>query len=223
MTGLLLYIFYYSQCFCMLLSFLFSLKLICNKNIPYYMKGFFWYPTIGLIVMLPSLINAITLKFSNLASAINNFSLVFHYIFLSVFIIRVMPKKKELVFLYSLFSLFLILIVFFLITNPITKQINQAFSICNFGLTIFCIIYYYKIFNNIPIISLWKEASFWIITGIFFCMAMNIPVTATIDYLHKRISLLNMMLLNSIITVSYGIMHLFFIKAYICAFRIQKA
>ena len=81
------------QAACMFLSFILSLRLYNNDKIPRYMKGFFWYPTIGIIVIIFHLI--IKHFFKNIlgfALMSNNISLLFHFSFLSIFIFRVMQK-----------------------------------------------------------------------------------------------------------------------------------
>lgn len=118
--------------------------------------------------------------------------------------------------------MFLGLISYFLIASDLTKKNTFIFGVTNFGLIIFCIVYYHQLFNNLPTLNLLLEPSFWIITGVFFCMSIQIPVLLTIDYLRYKILINNYYLLHSLISFCYTIMHLFFIKAYLCATRQQK-
>lgn len=188
------------------------------------MKGFFWYPTIGIIVLLPSFIAVNFSKTFNDLGYINmNLSLIFHYSFLSIFIMRMMLNKRNHIPLIIIFSFFLCLIIFFLITKSITRKNDLAYTISNFGLIVFCILYYYQLFNNLPLINLRKEPSFWIITGVTFSMSVQIPIQAAENYLHWNTSLNNYLLFISITMFCYSIMHLFFIKAYLCATHPQKA
>ena len=212
-----------SQCFVTLLSFLFSLKLVRNKNIPNYMKGFFWYPTVGLIIAIPLFLATNFFHFFHeYTTTINNISLLFHYSFLSIFIIRVVSPNINFTFLIFIFLFFLFLLLYVLVNNSLTKQLNMAFSLCNLGLTIFCIIYYYNIFSNRPSLDLKREPSFWIITGIFFCMSTHIPITTVLDYLHHKIHYTIYAGLINVLIVCYMVMHLFFIKAYLCSVQPQK-
>jgi len=219
------YIVFNIQSVIILASFLFSLKLFQNGAIPKYMKGFYWYPTIALLVLSPTFFTDFTNReYMKVCNYINNISILFHFAFLSTFILRVTPKinryKKYFQFLFYLF-LFLILIV--LISNYLGKQVNQAFSISSFGLTIFCINYYYQLFNNIPKYDLKNEPSFWVVNGIFFCMSLHIPITSTVDYLQNKISRDLCNILLSILSFCYLVMHLFFIKAIVCSIRPRKA
>lgn len=223
MGKILSYTFYTLQVLAIFTSFIFSLRLIKNEKIPKYMKGFYWYTVVGVLVLIPSLFYAYFYIGNKLASITNNLSLIFHYSFLSIFILKILPKNKGAIYLKIIFLLFLILIIYFLVTRDISRQINQVFSISNIGLTIFCIVYYYQLFNTVPILDLRNEPSFWIITGIFFAMSLNVPAMAAIDYLHNKIAAVNYVLLYNILCFSYMVMHLFFIKAFICTLRMPKA
>lgn len=187
------------------------------------MKGFFWYPLLGFIVSLPAIFGFLFSKrLYPIASSINNISLFFHFSFLSFFIIRAIPDRKNDYFFKIIFGIFFALIALLLVNGNIKKINGLAFATANLGLTFFCMIYYYRLFINPPIINLRAEPSFWIITGIFFCMALHIPIYATYNYLYKKITEPNFLLLKSITAFCYTIMHLFFIKAYLCSVHPQK-
>lgn len=211
------------ECLIILISFLISLKLIRNKSIPDYMRGFYWYPTIALIIIIPGYIAENYFKsYIEYSSILNNISLIFHYTFLSIFIIKVMPSYKDDILLKFVFGLFLLLLVFHLTQTNTNKQNTIAFVTANFGLTIFCLIYYYRLFNNLPVLNLLEEPSFWIITGVFFCMGVHIPLLIAWDYLHGKIPLHISRIHNAINIFCYIIMHLFFIKAILCSVRPQR-
>lgn len=213
-----------SQLVVTLLSVVYSLKLIKNKNAPVYMRSFFIYPTVGILIIIPLFLTTHFFKsYRPYSSILNNLSTIFHYCFLSVFIIRVMPNRSIDNFIKSIFSIFLSLIIVVLITEDITKPNSFAFATANLGLAIFCIIYYLKLFNNLPILDLKNEPSFWIITGVFFCMSTHIPLITAYDYLNNKISIYNIRIINLVAIFCYVIMHLFFIKACLCSVRLQRA
>ena len=178
------------------LSFAFSLRLMNNKEVPIYMKNFYLYPLVAIMVLIPIVLTAC-------------------FSFLSRFIISVIPGNKETPFLRNVYWIFLLPILYFLFRNDLTTQNNQAFSISNLGLTFLCIKYYYRLFKNLPQINLKKEPSFWIVTGVFIGMSLHIPVSAMIDYVRDKISIFNYIILGNILLITYTIMHLFFIKAFI--------
>jgi hypothetical protein len=216
-------IFFDSQLIISILSFVFSLKLVKNENVPPYMKTFIWYPIVALLVIIPLILTTHFFKnYKEEALILNNISLIFHYSFLSVFIIRVMPGKNNSNFIKIVFGIFLSIILFLLISEKIDKSNAFAFATANLGLTILCVMYYYRLFSNLPVLNLRNEPSFWIITGIFFCMSVHFVLMSTIDYLHNKISFPNLRIMGSIAAFCYLIMHLFFIKACLCSVRPQK-
>jgi len=217
------YIIYDFQALLMFISFIVSLRLINNKKIPEYMQGFYWYPIIGIVVLIPHFLAFHFFKKLYFVSIpINNISLLFHFSFLAFFIIQVIPNKKFF-FLKVLFFIFFSLIIYFLTTKPLKDYNSSAFAVANLGLVIFCIIYYYQLFNNIPILNLRNEASFWVITGVFFCMSINIPINSIIDYLWGKIPYSYLSFFTSVGVLCYSIMHLFFIKACLCSLRLLKS
>lgn len=223
MRNLFDYILFYFESIATFFSFLFSLRLINNKNIPSYMRGFYLYPTVGFlgIIFLISILLFFP-NYSKYAAVESNYSLIFHYCFLSYFIIKVLPNKKYNWYLFIIFFIFLSVILYLLFTRNVYRQISFAFAVSNLGLIIFCIIYYVRLFNNIPTIDLKREPSFWIITGIFFCMSAQIPSTGFYDFIQKDINISTARILYSISLFCYAIMHLFFIKAILCAVQPRK-
>jgi len=217
-------IFFDSQLVVSLISFIFSLKLIKNKYAPIYMRSFYIYPAVGLLIIIPLFLTTHFFKsYIMYSSILNNLSTIFHYCFLSVFIIRVMPNRSIDNFIKLIFATFLLLIIIVLIKEDVTKPNSFAFATANLGLTIFCIIYYFKLFNNLPVLDLKNEPSFWIITGVFFCMSTHIPLITAYDYLYNKIPLFSIRIINLLAIFCYVVMHLFFIKAYVCSARLQKA
>ncbi|CAN5741360.1 hypothetical protein BH11BAC4_BH11BAC4_15890 [soil metagenome] len=190
---------------------------------PKYMKGFFWYPTVAaFFIILVIIVSYFLNNKESYVSILNNISLIFHYSFLGLFIIRVLPNKPNQILAKITFTVFLALIFFLLITYDNTQRNTLAFGIANFGLMLFCLWYYFQLFNTIPIFNLLREPCFWIITGIFFSMSIHVPIFFSMGYLKNKISFQNYRLLIAVSLFCYGIMHLFFIKAYICAIHPQK-
>ena len=218
--GLLKNYMYYSQLFAIVTSFIFSLTLLKNKKIPKYLKNFFWYPTIGVVVILPEIFD---LNFNaSEIFIINNLSILFHYSFLSLFIIRIIPQNRKWWYLKYIFITFFIAIIIYLFCNDLSKPQHLAFAISNFGLTIFCILYYFYLFNSSPTLNLLNEPSFWIVTGIFFSMTLIVPITSVIEYLCYKPTKKTYMIFANMLMFCYTIMHVFFIKAFLCTIQIDK-
>ena len=206
---------------CMLLGFLFSIPTIGNKKIPVYMKGFYVYPLVAACLSSLPLINycwpgSVPDK---LYFTINICSLFFHLFFLSLFFFRIPLLKTARPLMIKLLILFCIVLVIFAARNIYNPVGRNSFSIANTCLASLCIIYYFELFRQTQILNLFEEPSFWLVTGIFLTMTVIVPL----DFLESVESpLLRDEILKGIHSIGsfvYGIMHLFFIKSYICSVK----
>lgn len=224
MDKMSVYVMYDLQCGIMLMSFVISLRLIKNKNIPQYLKNFYWYNIVGVMVMVPHFLTFHFFKqFYYLAIILNNLTLIFHYGFLGNFIIKAGARPQRNLKQRIVFWCFLFLTFYFISTGFNKKSNTSAFAMANFGLSLLCILYYLQLFNYIPVLDIKRQPAFWIITGIFFCMSLPIPLFGVIEYLRSRVAYNKLQFFAIIGPICYSIMHLFFIKAYLCALHPQKA
>lgn len=202
-----------------LFSFVTSLRLVRNNSIPVYMKGFYWYTTLNIcIAVLRGLERHFHLIPQELFRITILLSLLFHFAFLSLFISQFYSTKKEKDYFKILFWLFIVSVIIFIIIDIIYHYVI-AFGITNTGLFIFCIYYYYQLFRNPPTLNLLRESSFWIITGILFGMSTTIPIFFMGGYLYHNLPRNIFYSIATIAPFGYGIMHLFFIKAFLCSVR----
>lgn len=215
MTNTQLYIFLGVTHLFYIWSFVLSYKAINKKNIQPYMKGFYIYPLVGLILIIFFWLAVLQIIPEYFYSQLNKFSLIFHYCFLAFFICRVLKKQGNYNIEKQLFWIFLVIIICFTI-NDFVKNTHTSFSITNICLLIFCLDYYNKLFINVPIIHLTKEPSFWIINGVFLGMGITIPLYFFNDFLFYSASKNLYYLLLIIGALGYSFMHLFFIKAFLC-------
>jgi hypothetical protein len=216
------YINFNIQCLLITISFLFSLKLLKIKR-EIKIKKFVIYNSVAIIVMLPMFLFTNFSYFSmNIVYGLNNFSLIFGFSFLSLYLISIMPKPiKILKYLYLLFTFFLIVIIYLLIKRSKSHTIQSAFAINHLGLVIFSLIYFIKLFNDIPDKDLLKDSNFWIVIGIFFCSIVSYPLISLADYLSiNKINLNSNVLLLNVPIFCYSIMHLMFIKSFLCSIRL---
>lgn len=219
----LIYFIFDLQCLGLLISFIYSTRIMSSKIEPSYMRGFYWYSVVGIISTIPVFIeyNFLTVKFS---PYILNLSLLFHFPFLSLFLRKVIsPLNKTFQkYFWFIFLICMSLLIFLLFTNDLSKSINKAFAFANFCLVIFCVFYFYSLFKNIPKLNLLLEPSFWVVTGIFICMSISVPVSAVADYLISTNQIQHFKYFYSLISVSYLSMHIFFIKSYLCCSLQQR-
>jgi hypothetical protein len=207
------------EVFIFFISFLFSLKLVKNKNIVPYMKGFYWYHFVGIVIGVIGVSELLWIGKNSFFVLLNNLSIFFHYTFLCNFIKKATPNKSNPV-LYTLIGVYIIgsvVMLGFYLNFDITNQANFAFSIAHFILFLYCVIYYLQLLNNIPQVILLKEPAFWVVTGVLFSSSLTIPITFAGNYFGFKY-LSNYIFLVSLLTVlPYIILHLFLIKAILCS------
>jgi len=211
------------QCLTIFLSFFFSFYLyrLSWKN---GIKYFSIYHFVAFVVVMPFflVLNGLS-KFLYLHE-INNYSLLFGFLFLSLFMIFNMPNKSGRGLLIALFLILFSLLIFNILIKEADKLIqnSQAFAINCFGLLIFSIIYFFKLFKVIPEIRITSDPIFWVIIGVFSCSIMSSPVFIVTGFFYKidpenRIFIL----IGLMPPLGFMTLHLFLIKAILCTKKLQ--
>ena len=209
---------------CMLMSSFFAIKIIRHKCISTDIRKFTLYSFIATFSIMFAFLNSyLKIAGKHTYGILHNSSLIIHFAFLTFFISKFLANKKLSNIVFFIFIVLLLMILLFLFTNDLSQQQSKAFAVSNFGLVIFCFFYYYQLFESMPRINLLSEPSFWIVNGIFFSMCATIPVLLLRSFLTDTISADFYSIVVAIIPFSYGIMHLFFIKAYLCSMSQSKA
>lgn len=185
----------------------------------YFRFGFNGYMVILLLYITGILIITITrlLLPGESAAKVYYLSAIFHFFPLAIFFLKidqpVIRDSKTTVFS----SIWLLLLCVLMVNNNYTNwMLIGAFS--NTGLFILAGYYYYKLFSTANPINIFSNSGFWVVTGIFICKSISLPMIAFYYFLESRNILDNVTFKNvfSIGSVGYIIMHLFFIKAFLC-------
>ncbi len=188
------------------------------------MKGFYWYSVVAVILSGISLFNLLgDTKFLHLALIINKISFIFHYAFLSLFIFRALNVDALRRIFIPLFFAFLLCILVLLFETILQADSFLINSLTNFFLVTFSLFYYYDLFGGKPVRNLFNQSSFWVISGLFLCLTVTIPLNVMKTLLVAKNDMsLNLFITNTAIFF-YAVMHLFFIKAYSCSINPTKA
>jgi hypothetical protein len=131
---------------------------------------------------------------------------------------RKKSKKIKILFLSTL--LIAVYLIYFNSTNTPNLHIHALSNICK---TIFCIFFYNKLFKNTPHQNILLEPSFWIVTGLIFYSCLSLPFYALNSYIRQQFVPVISYNIFSISNMLIIIMHLFFLKAYLCTTRLLKA
>jgi hypothetical protein len=116
---------------------------------------------------------------------------------------------------YYLTNAFVLLKVL-IVSRTIPSEVMQnAFIIQATVLLFLCVLYFLKIFNSKPTLDLINEPSFWIITGLTFCMLCTFPLTLLLNNIFYN----NYMLYTQLFSIFYFfyiILFIMIIRASLC-------
>lgn len=199
------------------------IALLLPKSNRYYMRGFFFCSFIGFLVSA----NSISSRFFHLYTKEINFFIqsILHLcdlLFWTLFFKNIFNDKMEFLkikFLSICTLVIAIYLLYFNNTDSPNLHINAILNVCK---TIFCILFYNKLFKNIHHLNILLEPSFWIVSGLFFYSCMSVPFYALNNYVKGNFTPLiydNILAVSNMLII---IMYLFFIKAYICTIRLHR-
>jgi len=187
------------------------------------MKKFFLYPLIALLISINSICGPLLLLYPiNLYFTIQNYlflvDLFFWYCFFSV----ILNDKKDDNKIKILFIITFFVALYLLFFNNVDKRnlhIGALSAICK---TVFCIFFFYKLFKNLYYQNILKEPLFWIVTGLIFNSSLSLPFYGLNSYIKSQFPSLVSSNIFSVSNMLIIIMHLFFMKAYLCTTQVHK-
>ena len=187
------------------------------------MKWFFLCPLIALLASINSICGRFFFLYrTDTFFTIQIFLFLADFFFWFSFFLQIINHKKDRAQL-TILLLINLCIAFYLLffSNVDTKNMHivALTAICK---TVFCIFFFYKLFKNLFYQNILKEPAFWIVTGLIFCSTLSLPIYALYSYIKSHFSPLvtsNFFSLSNILII---IMHLFFIKAYLCTIRVYR-
>jgi hypothetical protein len=214
----------YFQFCSILIGFVFSIRIINNTEVVGYMKGFYWYSFFAVCFCSISILNLQTnMKYFYISQIVNKFSYIFHYLFLGIFIYRVLQHSKvKSIYLFVFFP-FLLVIIYTLIQTVLKKGSYSVGSVTNFCLVFLALFYYYDLFESKPVKDLYNEPAFWIVNGLFICLTITVPLNAIRGLLFTDENGQLNLIMGAIASFAYAGMHLFFLKAYLCSTKPRRA
>ena len=204
-----------------LISFVMAIFIPVNKRA--YMKGFYFYSLIALLISGNTILSSIFLIYSLrifyiIQSVLAFCSLVF-WIFFFHKVLNDYTLKKIIQLLFLCTFLLTICLLYFSSSNKPNLQIVALTNMCQ---AIFCIFFYYNLFKNLSSQNILLEPSFWIVAGLIFYSCLSIPFYALNSYIKQEFPSIISSKIFSISNIMIIIMHLFFIKGYLCTIRLHR-
>jgi hypothetical protein len=214
------YILFDIQClviFCLFIVTIHKIKALFRSNLKY----FIIYNFIAFFVMISLFLHLHQYRSNSLSNNINDFSLIFGFSFLSLFIIKNKNSKSFNVVMYFIFIFCLFWIIYNLFFNKKIKGFELSsliFSINHFGLLLLSTIYFLiKYFSNSEDFYE-KDSVYYIILGINICSVINFPYILFVnDFISFDKSITgSSIIINSLGCIGFLIMYSFFIKSISC-------
>ena len=205
-----------------LISFVMAILIPVYKST--YMKGFYFYSLIALLTSINTILGSLFLLYSSkLFYIIQSILSLSNLVFWTLFFLILLKDRIYSRIIYFLFICTLLLAVYLLNMSYINKPNLQIRALINMCQTIYCIFFYHNLFKNITYQNILLEPSFWIVAGLIFFSCLSLPIYALNSYIKQEFPLIISANIFSISNMLIIIMHLFFIKAYLCTIRLHRA
>jgi len=145
-------------------------------------------------------------------------SSIVHYSSLSLFILSIKKPFMKVKVVKCYVAIGITIAVFLVLFIDYRKNV-YILLINNGGLFILCLFYYVRLFSSILVVQVKSDPAFWVVTGILICMCITLPIAAYRIFLCTGLPEVVVIEQNVYFLgiVGYIIMHLFFIKAYLCS------
>ena len=195
------------------LSFYFAFAVRGNHTIPANLRNFYLLPLFLLIFSLQTLaLNFCTIYPKLYVAAFEKGVVIFEFVFWTYFFINTSLKRVKK----TILSIFILFIFLLLLINSQESKAYVALGISNIAKLIFCLLYFYQLFTSPPNLNIKREPVFWIVCGLFFNSAITVPIYLSIGFLFKNNYKSVIGILFPLTNITIIIMHLLFIKGFLC-------
>jgi len=214
------YILFDIQClviFSLFIVTIYKLKVLIKSILKY----FILYNSVAFFVMTSLFLHLHQYNSNSLSNSLNDYSLIFGFSFLSLFIIKNKNSKSFDAGMYFIFIFCLCWIIYNLFFNRNIKGFELSsliFSINHFGLLLLSTIYFLiKYFSNSENFYE-KDSTYYVVLGVNICAAINFPYILFInDFISfDKCITGSSIIVNSLGCIGFLIMYSFFIKSISC-------
>lgn len=204
--------------FIILITLVFIIYFTSKWEVPYYMRYFYAFPLTGLLISSNSIMwtffHLYNKSIFNVAQEILNL-IAFGSIYL--FFFKIFSPKKNLNYL-KFISYFLFIIYISLSVIKYLHNTNfPVYSILAISIIPYCFIYYYTLLKSHPNLILFRNSTFWIVTGILIHTSIGSTIYNLYHFVPKSGSTIGLRsFLFSFVNISAIIFYLLIIKGYSC-------
>ena len=207
--------------------FLISLSVFAQKPVPLYLRLF---PVYFFLLMIVDIVLELTTELSIHNNILLNtwtpveFSF---YFFVIGWVVVSKKVKKRILYTTTAFVIFAFINLFFFQHNDLFNPIN--FTVGTVITVVFCIYYFFELFQKTEAQSLSRLPSFWIISGILFNVVLIFPIFALISFMNSlsksnlktsRIIFDNIAAIFNIISI---LTYILYSIGFICRIRTSKS
>jgi len=186
-----------------------------------YLKNFYIITFITFIISINAICGFLLGLYSKqIYISIQNIFFIIDLIFWGFFFLGLLKLNQKYVRVVFIFFLFFVIAL--RLYTGINTSYFQIHSISNFCKLIFCVFYFDELFKSNLRLNLKTDPGFWIVTGVFFYTAISFPVYAIHNYLRDTFGEVIAGNIFAVTNITIIIMHLLFIKAYICSSQQRK-
>ena len=205
-----------------LCSLVLSLFAFRKENTLTHLRRFYLYPLLAFYLSTVTFTDEFIITFSKSTITIAQYIYIFlEPIFWGTFFMILFRNKKRIALIRTIFIITLSLITFLAIRSNFNSHNHQIVSISNLSFTFYCGIYFFDLFRGEPIKLIKSDPTFYIVVGLFFYSALSLPFFSLSDYFKRSNSFLYPMII-CFLNLTIIIMHLFFIKGYLCLIKPTK-
>jgi hypothetical protein len=205
------------------ISFILATAMRKNKAVPGYLKNFYLLPLLHLLLSIRSILFMLDL-YTNpkpYGMIIDKIICVTDLLFWMFFFGALFKNSLSIRYIKIVCLISGLLVTLYLVNN-FKSHDYDLIGFTNIVKCAFCSMYFFSIFSGIPILNLKKEPRFWIISGLLFCATVSTPFFLSIGYFRHNSGLYTTGSVLAIANISIIIMHLFFIKGYLCIIQPRK-
>lgn len=207
-----------------LISFITALKVNKIKGKPDNLTHFYLYPLFALSLSSLTFTENIIQKLDpQIIPYLESSYIVIEITLLGFFFLKTLRQNRSINLLKIIFVVCLLIILYLIVRDNLKTYNYQATAISNLFFCLCSCIYFKQLFLNDPIVIINKDSTFWIVSGIFFYSTFSLPLYPISAYFRNNEIFAVSQTLILIINLLVIIMHLFFIKSFLCLIKQTKA